>query len=344
MRDNKYTINAADLIPLGSFLVNEAGQKVRSRIFNAQGVPTEIIGNCDIHVPYSDICALYERAARYIGDPLFGVRCGSLYWGLEQLGPLGKYGLQAPTLGHCLQRLITALHLYEGGTNSSLVRHGDMATFSYSMPFERPLGWEHYMGSILSLMTQVGCYFAGSDWRPHRIGINRSRNQFTHFLEDFHEIPIDCDEPALCIKFPASDLDIPNSTGTSVRNPLTLSDVVHLLNTSPPDSMIELVTGIVRMRLLGGLTDIEGAAQHLRLGVRTLQRRISDEGKSYRNIVSEARCRRAVDLLIETEIPITEIALSLGYKYSNDFSRAVRLYFGQTPSEIRHVKLLKVAA
>ena len=65
-------------------------------------------------------------------------------------------------------------------------------------------------------------------------------------------------------------------------------------------------------RLQGGLTDIEGARRHMRLGVRTLQRHLAVEGVSYRTIVARERCRRALDLLSETRLSITAISRALG--------------------------------
>jgi len=55
--------------------------------------------------------------------------------------------------------------------------------------------------------------------------------------------------------------------------------------------------------------------------------------------VYEYRHRAAMDaaikLLLESELPITQIAYEVGYQYSSNFSTAFRKEFGITPAAIR---------
>jgi len=65
--------------------------------------------------------------------------------------------------------------------------------------------------------------------------------------------------------------------------------------------------------------------------------------QTFRNImgvtVYEYRHRAAMDaaitLLLESELPITQIAFEVGYQYSSNFSTAFRKEFGMTPAAIR---------
>jgi AraC-like DNA-binding protein len=81
--------------------------------------------------------------------------------------------------------------------------------------------------------------------------------------------------------------------------------------------------------------DIEGTAQNLDVGPRTLQRRLQREGASYRDLVEAARRERASALLIETSERVADIAVALGYSSPSHFVRAFRRWTGNTPNTFR---------
>lgn len=66
-----------------------------------------------------------------------------------------------------------------------------------------------------------------------------------------------------------------------------------------------------------------------------LQRRLRQKGYTYREILELARRDRAVCLLLETPLPIVEIALSLGYEDHANFTRAFVRWEGCPPSVFR---------
>ena len=63
---------------------------------------------------------------------------------------------------------------------------------------------------------------------------------------------------------------------------------------------------------MDGKTDIEGTAAMAKMGVRTLQRCLNQEGLSYRDLLGLVRSERAKALLRETDLPVTEVAMTLG--------------------------------
>lgn len=98
------------------------------------------------------------------------------------------------------------------------------------------------------------------------------------------------------------------------------------------------LSAVVALRLLDGRSDIEGAAQAIGLSVQGLQRRLRQKGYTYREILELARRVRATSLLLETQLPIVEIALSLGYEDHANFTRAFVRWEGCSPSEFRFAR------
>jgi AraC-like DNA-binding protein len=66
---------------------------------------------------------------------------------------------------------------------------------------------------------------------------------------------------------------------------------------------------------------------------RTLQRRITEDGTSFRRLVSDARRELARHYLLQPSLELVETACLLGYEDPNSFFRAFREWEGMTPGE-----------
>ena len=73
------------------------------------------------------------------------------------------------------------------------------------------------------------------------------------------------------------------------------------------------------------------------LGVseRTLQRRLTELGRSFSDVVEDFRHEEAARLLATPGIPLVEVASRLGYAEQTSFTRAFRRWTGTTPGAWR---------
>jgi len=76
-------------------------------------------------------------------------------------------------------------------------------------------------------------------------------------------------------------------------------------------------------------------ARTLAVSRRTLSRRLSEEGTSFRSIIDDVRREFACALLHERTSSIADIAFFLQYSEPAAFNRSFRRWTGQTPSEFR---------
>jgi AraC-like DNA-binding protein len=77
------------------------------------------------------------------------------------------------------------------------------------------------------------------------------------------------------------------------------------------------------------------AAARLRLGGRTLQRRLAGEGLTYSDVVAQARCDAAGRQLIHTAAPVAEIGFACGFSDQAHFSRVFRQRCAVPPARFR---------
>ncbi|MEM9488317.1 MAG: AraC family transcriptional regulator, partial [Myxococcota bacterium] len=68
---------------------------------------------------------------------------------------------------------------------------------------------------------------------------------------------------------------------------------------------------------------------------RTVQRRLSEEGTTYRGVLDQTRAQLATHYLTRTQITPAEVAFLIGYDDPNSFYPAFRNWTGMTPQAVR---------
>ena len=94
-------------------------------------------------------------------------------------------------------------------------------------------------------------------------------------------------------------------------------------------------SAIAKRLLPGSRPDLVMVAKELGMGERTLQRRITEKGTTFRKLLNEIRHESARQYLSDPLIETTETAFLLGFEDANSFYRAFRSWEGKTPAEWR---------
>src|SRR5262245_32257283 len=81
--------------------------------------------------------------------------------------------------------------------------------------------------------------------------------------------------------------------------------------------------------------DVASVARRLGMSARSLQRRLAEEGTSFRRLLDDERRKLARHHLERRATPIEAIAYLTGFSEASAFTRAVRRWFGRTPAQMR---------
>lgn len=87
--------------------------------------------------------------------------------------------------------------------------------------------------------------------------------------------------------------------------------------------------------LASGQYNVDDVASRLAVSRRTLQRHLSNEGTTFQEILDGLRERLARHYLSKSDYSSAQVAFLLGYEDPNSFSRAFRLWTGETPEGMR---------
>lgn len=161
------------------------------------------------------------------------------------------------------------------------------------------------MGDVKILEAYFGC----------RLQSSAKRNRLTLHRSDLDRPFVSYNEELLEILTPALDQ--------------SLDEQQHSL------SITEMVKWIMKRSLTGGRPNIQAVAKELSMSERTLQRRLTDENTSFKQLLLQARHEQAREYLADPSLDIKEVAYLIGYKDQNSFYRAFRLREGVTPSNWR---------
>ncbi len=82
-------------------------------------------------------------------------------------------------------------------------------------------------------------------------------------------------------------------------------------------------------------------AETLHMSSRTLNRRLKEMGTNYKELISDVRKNKAMVLLTNPNYSVDEVAYSLGYSNASNFTKAFKLWTGNTPSVYRKEYLIK---
>lgn len=99
---------------------------------------------------------------------------------------------------------------------------------------------------------------------------------------------------------------------------------------------VERVRAVLLELLPANEATIEKTAKRLGMSKRTLQRRLEEEGFTFRHLINACRESLARHYLLNTRLPGYEIAFLLGFEDPNSFYRAFMAWTGQTPENVRN--------
>ena len=100
-------------------------------------------------------------------------------------------------------------------------------------------------------------------------------------------------------------------------------------------SFRDQVKATLKRTIAGRRPELGALARELGLSTRTLQRRLTEEGASFQQLISEARRELARHYLQHSSLELNETAYLLGYEDANSFFRAFQQWEGTSPGEWR---------
>ena len=205
------------------------------------------------------------------------------------------------------------------------------------------LRWLHGSGiappllvdASLAWMCRIASVGSDSAIRPIRLALTRAESP-GKALSQYFGCEIRFNSARDMLVFPKGALETPfASHHPEMRELMTPGLEAALQTRAAAESLAQQVRNILVKGMSGKRLSVDIVARELRIGVRTLQRRLEDEGTTYQRLLDEVRQSTARHLLAATDLDTGEIAFVLGFEELNSFTRAFQGWEGTSPARWR---------
>ncbi|MDI3337712.1 AraC family transcriptional regulator [Defluviimonas aestuarii] len=282
---------------------------------------------------------LLERMARMIDVTDLGIRTGESMQ-LDEYGALGLAWKAAPTLLGSYSRVERYARLWTSVVEYELRPANGGTLFILHRTGERRLGLrlsnEATLASAVSLSRQV----SPMPFAPLEVHIKHRPPRTREFHERYFGCPVLFGSDLDALLLSPESLAQPNKLGDKGITEFLDSHLEGELRQVVDDATIEkLAKDVIARSLSEGIPKMGDVARSLGLSVRSLHRRLADDGLSFRTLTETTRKELAEGLLRDERYSLSEVAFLTGFSEQSAFNRAFKRWIGRSPLAYRKVLL-----
>lgn len=300
------------------------------------GLATEQLRDPDYRIAYAQYIDLWNTAVELCQRPLLGLEVGGQFHP-GNLGNLGSLLMAAPNLLNAIEQLVRFEHLLQDGIQTLMSPHPASPHIEFTSTrfddeqarpaIEKEIAEAIAVARFLLQHSLSPVQLEGEVWFKHSPAAP---------LADYQKLigskaTIRFNQSANRLIFPAELLTKPNSFG----NADVFNSVLKAIDQQTEQGLCAQVKRAIGEQLHQGVPDVKTIAEAFGMSHRTFQRRLSDQGTSYKTLVAELRKEKACDMLSHSKQSISEIAYLLGFTEASTFHQAFKRWTELSPGEYR---------
>jgi AraC-like DNA-binding protein len=282
----------------------------------------------------ADYVRLLGVGAELAGDPHFGLHVGERV----KLGTYSVYGLillSCRDFSQVFQQTMRYEQLAHDLGRSDLGLDGANAQYHWISNY--PQANRHLVESVFAGIRVFSTWLAG-------MALPSSLMQFTHaqqapddeYLRIFGAVPR-FGAPVNAAHFDAALLAWPVPNADVGLYPVLQQHAEQLLRerSRSDEGIVAQVHAAIIKNLAHDRVRLSLIADELKLSPRTLQRKLSEAGASFQQVLDQARYALATDYLRQHSLSLVDIAFLLGYQEQSAFTHAFKEWSGVNPGAWR---------
>ena len=285
-------------------------------------------------IPYHLYAKFYKYVLQKSKDNLLGLHQGERF-NISALGIVGQLIQSCDNVGEALHKSIGHFNQINTVSNFSIATNYELiklviepdqeATESY------PRVTEHFILSSLVFALKEIYYLTLKTHVPFAVHITFQVDNKKE-LERVFQAPVYQNQKTNAV--------LMNKTVLDEKIILANHDHMRLMeetlckriqNTTVKSSYTDLVVKTIYQLINPKLPDLSAVASNLNMSDRTLQRKLSQEGSSYKKIITQVKMNLAADYLGQN-LSIKETSYLMGYSEPTAFVFAFKKWFNDTPA------------
>jgi AraC-like DNA-binding protein len=301
-------------------------------VIRRAGLPLEMLHQETSRLTVNEYFAMLAAVEELADDPLLPIKIGQAA-SPEAFSPPMFAALCSSTLAVAVQRiaahkrLIAPLHVLSQETSEGL-------TVSWAWDDPTIRSPRLLMAIDLVFLTRLARIATREFVQPVRVTCPVELEPAEAYRDFFGIEPVV--GPELSLTFSSADAHRPFLTASDALWASFEPELQRRTSKLEAQKSMADRTGSMLLECLpSGEATLQQTARRLGVSTRTLQRRLTEEGVTFRTVVQATRERLAQHYLSNTALPHREISFLLGYDEPSSFFRAFHDWSGETPESFR---------
>lgn len=299
------------------------------------GLPTPINTIDDLQaIPADEFFSLHELLDEKLG-PGFAVRVG-LQMKIEDYGVLGLSWRTCSWAGEIFERSERYFKLLSDTFVWQIKERGEISCIHLNREAHRR-GLELSTEASLSATVVVLQATTEKEIYPTEVTFKHDPPEDLANYEAAFQCPVLFNQPHYSISYKTADLRTRTAKADASINRFLVERVeeetIGLMVAG--NKLVFDVEQLITDALPSGIPSIHLIAGHVGMSNRTLTRRLSAAGVTYRDLIKKMQEKVAVHLLKNSSRSIGEIAFETGFSEQSAFNRAFKRWTGLSPVEFR---------
>jgi len=320
------------VLPLIAVL-RQAGVDVAGALRAAKLDPDEV-SNPEGRVLHEGVVRLWQVATELTGDQDLGLRVSAAI-------PPGAFGVveyslrKSPNLLEGLHRASRYFRIGHDVASLDVEIDGDLVIFEHTLPGARTLPRAAADFIMSNLVLIIKDAVTGGPM-PRQVWMDYAEPEDINALRERFGINVKFDTGRRALVFSAPDAQLGMRQAEPGLCAILDQHAQDMLAKLPPiGTFSDRVRELIADQLSGGDPTAQEMARALKMSVRTLHRRLKEEGTSHKQLLAELRQQLAGKYLRESRMAVSEVAFLLGFSEPSAFHRAFRRWTGATPAAYR---------
>ncbi len=304
------------------------------RIFQSASVDWKTLYDDSIPITAEQIGHIWTECIRLSNDPLFGLHFGEALQ-LSALGVVGEVIKTSATVGSALELSFSLVSAITTTFDVSLTKSVSDFTVHFhptdTQWKEHPAYHQTLDLLIVFLIHELDGLLIRKI-KPLRVAYWRKPDDLNQYERVFRCAAISA-ETDVAITFDIAYWNEPIITANYKLQQVLLKDFMKPVeNLSPLKNLKARVRDYMMRNAYLGIISLEDAAGNFNMSVRTLQRKLKEEGTTFDAMVDEIRRTMAIGYIQSGSYPIKEVSMMLGFNDLSNFSRSFKRWTGVAPS------------
>ena len=310
-----------------------------AQVLGRAGLPLALLNQEKVLVSTEELFALYRAISELSHDPTVGLKIGSEDR-IERYDPIAIAALCTRSFRDALGRMARYKQLTCPEKLDIVEQDGECRVhFNFLLAQEEEPSV--LVDVCFAWMLSVAQRGMGHPIHPIRVEFRRAAVH-REIYESHFRCPVNFNAPQNALVFSKADVDRSfityNAELLAAVAPQLEAELAQRLSQT---TIAEQVKTVLKRLLAGQRPGIALVARDLRMSTRTLQRRLTEEGITFQQLLQEARRELAHHYLLHSTLELNETAYLLGYEDANSFFRAFQSWEGTTPGQWRAVNSVR---